>query len=133
MLAFSRLTDVRQVARHYAGQSFPAAFDNVQEAIFNDNQESQKNSLQSRIGKLFSFGKQSVGGSSTGATYRERKLERIEMRRKEYSRIKELMQKQLQAEMEKEKQYYAEHKMALWDLFSKGPPPPPPPSSSSSQ
>lgn len=135
MLAFSGLKDVRPVAQQYDGKVFPEAFQRAQEASFAQLKQLQKTSIQGRISSLFSFGRSSktpadsgsaLGGDANG-DFRARKQERLELRRKEYARIKDLMQKQLEAEMQKEKEYYAEHKMALWDLFSKGPPPPPPP------
>lgn len=62
--------------------------------------------------------------SQIAGSYWGRKIERMKMRRIEYARIRDMMQAQLQAEMEKEKAYYAQHKMSVWDLFTKGPPPP---------
>lgn len=142
MLAFSRLKDVRQITSQFQGKSFPEEFDATQRQAFIALRESQKNSLQGRLSKLFSFGganRGNSGGSSSSTvsskeeeSYDDKKWERIELRRKEYARIKELMQKQLEAELQREKEYYAEHKMSWWDLFSKGPPPPPPPPKSSS-
>lgn len=131
MLAFSGLKDVRLVAHQYSGKVFPDAFERAQEASFNALKESQKSSIQGRIASFFAFGRSNKATRdahpTTNGNYRARKQERMELRRKEYARIKDLMQKQLEAEMQKEKEYYSEHKMALWDLFSKGPPPPPPP------
>ena len=147
MLAFSRLADVRPLAKQYAGLPFPESFDRAQERAFDAARDERTRSLQGRLASLFSFGKGSRGvtgvasstatsdsivakdGDSHGdviTTYLVKKQERLELRRKEYGRIKELMQAQLQAELQKEKDYYAEHKMSVWDLFAKGPPPPPP-------
>lgn len=126
MLAFSRLSDVRPLVRQYAGRPFPEAFDRAQEAAFNASRASQARSLQTRLSNLFSLGRSSGSGAGAADSYEGRRQERQELRRKEYARIKELMQRQLQAELQKEKEYYAEHKMSLWDLFAKGPPPPPP-------
>lgn len=130
-LAFSRLADLRPVARQFVGKSFPRAFDQSQEASFNALQASQAKSLLGKIRGWLSIrrpGAEGGGGASSTdtATYWSRKQERLQLRRKEFARIKDLMEKQLQAEMQKEKDYYAEHKVALWDLFSKGPPAPPP-------
>jgi import inner membrane translocase subunit TIM50 len=134
MVAFSRLQDVRRVTSQYQGKTFPEAFERAQENVFNTSKEAQKNSLQGWISSWLSVGKtRSDRANNSDASYRARKLERTELRRKEFERIKELMQKQLQAEMQKEKEYYSEHKMALWDLFAKGPPPPPPPKESTAQ
>lgn len=132
MLAFSRLSDVRLAAKQYVGKPFPHSFDQSQEASFNTLQESQAKSLFGKIRSLLSIKKlghegESKNNHSSALTYRARKDERTQLRRKEYGRIKDLMEKQLQAEVQKEKEYYAEHKVALWDLFSKGPPSPPPP------
>jgi import inner membrane translocase subunit TIM50 len=131
MLAFSRLKDVRPVVRQYSGKTFPIGFDQSQESTFEKQRRLQENSLQSRLSQWFSLGKKperALATTEAGSVspYRVRKNERIQMRRNEYQKIKGLMQQQLEAEMKKEQEYYAEHKMALWDLFTKGPPPPPP-------
>jgi import inner membrane translocase subunit TIM50 len=126
MVAFSKVDDVRTIAKQFKGQTFPDAFEELQERLYNAQKEVQRNSLQGRIGSFFSFGKpKDPTASNVAESYTVRKHERKEMRRKEYARIKELMQKQLEAEMEREKQYYAEHKMSLVDVLSRGPPPPP--------
>lgn len=131
MLAFSRLSDVRPLVQQYANRPFPEAFDKAQETTFNVSRAKQARSLQTRLSNFLSLGRNPSSGSTTTSSvvdsYEARKQERRELRRKEYARVKELMQQQLQAELQKEKDYYAEHKMSLWDLFSKGPPPPPPP------
>jgi len=121
MLAFSKLQDVRPVIKHYREKTFPDDFDAAQEEAFLAAKEAQKGSLQSRVGTMFSLKKEKSTADSS--SYTIRKQERMEARRMEYARIRALMQKQLEAEMQKEKEYYAEHKMALWDIFSKGPPP----------
>lgn len=135
MLAFSRLPDVRPLVQQYAGRPFPEAFDKAQETTFNASRANKARSLQTRLSNFLSLGRNPSSSSTTSSavdSYEARKQERRELRRKEYARVKELMQQQLQAELQKEKDYYAEHKMSLWDLFAKGPPPPPPPASVSS-
>ena len=130
MLAFSRIQDVRPVVEKNRGALFPADFEFKQETAFEQARQETIQSLRKRndnfLFKLFGLAPGQLDESKY-PTYAEKKAERIEMRRKEYEHIRDLMQKQLEAEMEKEKAFYAEHKMPLWDLFSKGPPPPLPP------
>lgn len=127
MLAFSRLSDVRQAITQFAGKAFPQYFDELQEAQLAVNQKSKEKSLQGRLSGLFSISKPSLNGAISSATsYWTRKEDRKQARHMEFDRIKSLMQKQLEAEVQREKEYYAQHKMSLLDLFSKGPPPPPP-------
>jgi len=133
MLAFSRLPDVRKVVSLYKDKAFPRSFDLMQEADHEKQRIAQEKSIQNRLGTfLFSMfarpATQSVEGTNSNGvkTYWEKKRERNLTREKEYTRIKALMQQQLEAEMKKEKEYYAQHKMSLMDLFQKGPPPPSP-------
>ena len=136
MLAFSNLPDIRPVLQKHRGNLFPDDFEAKQKASFDltrriqmESQEQRSKSLFFRLfGLVGSFGGLSAASPAKGLpTYHDGKQDRIEMRRKEYAKIKDMMEKQLQAEMQKEKEFYAEHKMSLFDLFSKGPPPPPPP------
>lgn len=130
MLAFSNLKDVRPVIAKQS-KSFPDKFEGSQEAAFEKTRqeaiESLKKRSQNGFFRLFSLSrKDDLAPEERFPTWRQKKEERMAARRKEYAHIRGLMQKQLEAEMEKEKAFYAEHKMPLWDLFSKGPPPPPP-------
>lgn len=127
MLAFSRLKDVRPAIESNRGAVFPDDFEHRQEAAFERTRQETLAGLQKRSGS-FVFRLFGLAPSTPKElpTYGERKAERLAMRRKEYEHIRGLMQKQLEAEMAKEKAFYAEHKMPLWELFSKGPPPPPP-------
>lgn len=126
MLAFSRLADLRPLVAQYRGRPFPADFDRAQREAFEAVQRTQQNSLQHRIGSFLSLARPRAAETAAPASYAARKEERMAMRRREYARVRELMQQQLEAEMQKEKAYYAEHKMALWDLFAKGPSAAPP-------
>lgn len=128
MLAFSRLSDLRPLIKQFSGNHFPEAFDEIQERQFVSSQKAKEQSLQTRIARLFSVSSGGRGADSKSTlTYWDRKTERKTKRREEYERIKALMQKQLQLEMQREKEYYAQHKMSVVDLLSKGAPPPPPP------
>lgn len=129
MLAFSRQADVRPLlAKHAAGQ-FPGVFEARQQEAFESLRRAQLETMKKRADnwffRLFGMTHPAKAGD-VSKSYQEKKAERMELRRKEYARIYQLMQKQLEAEMQKEKAYYAEHKMPIWDLFSKGPPPAPP-------
>jgi hypothetical protein len=137
MLAFSKIKDVRSVVTKQQGKLFPDDFERTQQEAFEKTRREAIDNLKRRADnpffKFFGFG--SAGGSASPdsleakfSPYRAKKEERMVARRKEYEHIRGLMQKQLEAELEKEKAFYAEHKMPLWDLFSKGPPSPPPPS-----
>ncbi len=147
MLAFSRATDVRPIIRQFAHKPFPETFDRSQQESFDRLKERQERSLQGRLSHSFSPFK-SASQSKKGAVppsgstaerhadapsaapasaYVQRKAERMEMRRREFAQIRALMEKQLKDEMAKEKEYYAEHKVAVWDLFTRGRPQPPPP------
>lgn len=132
MLAFSKLKDLRPVVAKHAGKTFPESFEAGQEAAFEKTRQEAITSLRSRASnpffRLFGFGSAKEGADLDAQfpTYRAKKAERMAARRKEWDTIRGLMQKQLEAEMEKEKAFYQEHKMPLWDLFSKGPPQPPP-------
>ena len=130
MLAFSRLEDVRPVIEKNRGTMFPTDFEAKQERVFEETRQSTIDALKARSNNLFFklFGlAPSKIDESKYPSYAAKKEERVGLRRKEYEHIRGLMQQQLEAEMEKEKAFYAEHKMPLWDLFSKGPPAPPPP------
>lgn len=146
MLAFSRIKDVRPLISKYANRVFPDHFEAIQEEAFEKTRQDAIESLRKRtsnpILRFLGFASTSPAlkdaNSSTSIdekfpTYKAKKAERTMSRRKEWEHVKGLMQKQLEAEMEKEKTFYAEHKMSLWDLFSKGPPPPPPMQAASEQ
>lgn len=133
MLAFSKIPDVRPIVSKHQGDRFPDSFEKLQETAFEKTRQEAIASLKRRaenpLFRLIGFGSAPKDPAEVEAkfpTYRAKKEERAVSRRKEWDHIRGLMQKQLEAEMEKEKAFYAEHKMPLWDLFSKGPPTPPP-------
>lgn len=127
MLAFSRMADVRAAAKYQAGKIFPDDFEREQAANFDAARSKHLESLARRNGnflfRLFGLAKSATVLQKESPSYADKKLERIELRRREYAHIRELMLKQMQSEIQKEKDYYQEHKMSIWDLFSKGPPP----------
>lgn len=133
-LAFSRLTDIRpaigeqQAEQKVHAALFPASYDRAQEEAY-ERARTHRLQLQSARSSNWLFRLLFGGVASTASalrsnepTYAERKLQRLQARRKEYAHIKDLMQKQLETEMAKEKAYYADHKMSLWDLFTRAPP-----------
>lgn len=130
MLAFSRLNDLRPVIEKNRGSLFPVDFEAKQESVFERSRQEAIESLRKRstnfFFKLFGLAPSNVDEAKF-PTYVQKKADRTAARRKEWDHIRGLMQKQLESEMEKEKAFYAEHKMSLFDLFSKGPPAPPPP------
>lgn len=136
-LAFSRAQDVRPVVKEqrdlqerYAAL-FPESFDKAQEEAFERARRTRLEIKQKRSSNwLFNMlfgGVASTASSlkSQDPSYPEKKLSKMLARRKEYGHIKDLMQKQLETEMQKEKEYFKEHKMSLWDLFGRAGPPPP--------
>lgn len=131
MLAFSRLQDLRPVVEKHRDDAllFPRAFEAKQEAAFEASRQETITSLRRRstnpFFKLFGLAPSTVDPGKF-PTYAQKKEERRAARRKEWDHVQGLMRTQLEAEMEKEKAFYAEHKMSLFDLFSKGPPLPPP-------
>lgn len=130
MLAFSRMADLRPAIKYQAGKLFPDGFEREQAEAF-DTARQQSIQSQTRrndnfVFRLFGLAKSASLLQKETPTYAVKKQERIELRRREFAHLRELMQKQMQAEMDKEKAFYKEHKMALWDLFSKGPPAPRP-------
>ena len=136
-LAFSRAQDVRPTIREqrdlqgrYASL-FPDSFDRAQEEAF-ERARQMRAEIKQRRSSNWLFNAIFGGVASTASSlksqdpsYPERKLSKMLTRRKEYAHIKELMQKQLDAELQKEKDYFKEHKMSLWDLFGRGGPPQP--------
>jgi len=130
LLAFSRLQDVRPVVERNRGTLFPTDFESKQAALFEQNRQEALQSLHKRANnwffKLLGPRFAQPVDESKFPTYEEKKAERAVARRKEWEHIKGLMRGQLEAEQEKEKAFYAEHKMSLFDLFAKGPPQPPP-------
>lgn len=129
MLAYSRLQDLRPVVEKNRGTEFPTDFEHKQESVFEQARQETLQGLHKRSSnfffKLFGLAPSSVDEGKF-PTYQAKKAERTAARQKEWDHIRGLMQKQLEAEMEKEKAFYAEHKMSLFDLFAKGPPQPPP-------
>lgn len=130
-VAFSRAADIRPIVQNIrkAAQSlekpFPVAFDAKQAAIVDKTRDAQLESIKKResswllrmLGSIMSTG----GGKSTSIpSYWDKKEERIELRRKEYAHLRGLMMKQLMAEKEKEKAFYAEQKQSVWDMISGG-------------
>lgn len=133
-LAFSRLTDIRpaigeqQAEQKVRAMLFPKSYDAAQGEAY-ERARKQRLQLQSARSSNWVFRLLFGGVASTASAlrsdepaYAERKLQRLQARRKEYAHIKDLMQKQLDTEMAKEKAYYADHKMSLWDLFTRAPP-----------
>lgn len=130
-VAFSRKSDLRdfiaeqrKLSEASGGLLFPASWDASQESAFEQARQA-RNTLkahrqQSWLGSF--LGKASPLMHTQDRSYVELKRERMESRRKEYAHVRDLMMKQLEAEMAKEKAYYAEHRMSLWDLFSRQPP-----------
>lgn len=119
VLAMSKLPDLRPQIRRFHSKELPSAFDAIQ--------ESQMNSPPSS--SLFKGFKPSASSdiSSNNDQFLKKKMERISLRRKEYARIRKLMDDQLKEQQRKEKEHYAKHKMSLTDLFIKGGPEPPKP------
>lgn len=127
MLAFSRMADLRPAIKYQSGKVFPDDFEREQATTFEAAREKNIEMLTKRsdnfVFRMFGLAKSASVLQKEHPTYEAKKEERMELRRREFAHLRSLMQKQLEAEMEKEKAFYKEHKMALWDLFSKGPPP----------
>jgi mitochondrial import inner membrane translocase subunit TIM50 len=134
MLAFSRMEDLRPAIKYQAGKVFPDDFEAEQAKTFNEARQQNLEMISKRNNNFFfrliGLSKSASSLQKELPTYQNKKDERIDLRRREFAHLRDLMMKQMQAEMEKEKAFYKEHKMALWDLFSKGPPAPKPETSS---
>lgn len=130
MLAFSRLKDLRPAIKYQTGKVFPDDFEKEQADSFEAARQKNFDLIAKRNNNFFfrliGLSKSASALQKELPTYEIKKEERIELRRREFAHLRDLMMKQMQAEMEKEKAFYKEHKMALWDLFSKGPPAPKP-------
>jgi import inner membrane translocase subunit TIM50 len=129
-LAMSRAQDVRTVVSKFKSDNefFPSSYDETQSNMF---ERARKEAEEKRVKresnwffKLFNF----KASQQPDKDYWTRKKDRMAVRQQEWEHVKAIMQKQLEAELAKEKAYYKEHKMPLWDMFFKGPPPPPNPS-----
>lgn len=131
MLAFSRMKDLRPAVKYQKGREFPDDFEKEQENSFELARQKNLEMIEKRNNNFF-FRLIGLSKSASAlqkdlpATYRTKKEERMELRRKEFAHLRDLMRKQMEAEMDKEKAFYKDHKMTLWDLFSKGPPAPKP-------
>lgn len=128
-LALSRAKDVRPVIAKFKRDDafFPDSYDAIQASAFEQakqEEEERKKRLESNWFFRYFTPKSalpSLKSASTGSTpsdYESRKLERMATRQREWQHVKSIMQKQLEAEMAKEKQYYKEHKVSMWDFFS---------------
>ncbi len=126
MLAFSRMADVRPAIKYQSGKVFPEDFDAEQARTFEEARQKNIEMVSKRsdnvVFRFFGLAKSASVLAKEHPTYAAKKEDRMELRKREFAHLQALMQKQLEAEMEKEKAFYKEHKMALWDLFSKGPP-----------
>lgn len=133
-LALSRAQDIRPVIAKFKSDShfFPDSYDWVQaEAFAKAKQEADASRQRRESSWLFRwFGLKSLDHANMNFDYFKHKKDRMAVRQKEWEHVKGIMQKQLEAELAKEKAYYKEHKMSLWDFFSKGPHPNPPPTPS---
>ena len=137
LLAFSRAQDIRPMIREqrdledrYAS-FFPESFDKAQEEAL-ERARQMRAEIKQRRSSNWLFNAIFGGVASTASSlksqdpsYPEKKVSKMLARRKEYGHIKELMQKQLDTELQKEKDYFKEHKMSLWDLFGRAGPPQP--------
>lgn len=133
MIAFSRMKDLRPAIKYQSDKIFPDDFEKEQADAFETARQKNLEMIAKRnsnfLFRMIGMTKSASALQKEHPTYDAKKEERMDLRRREFAHLKELMQKQMQAEMEKEKAFYKEHKMALWDLFSKGPPAPKPESS----
>lgn len=133
MLAFSRLKDLRPAIKYQSKKVFPDEFEKEQADSFEAARQKNLEIIAKRnnnfLFRMIGLSKSASALQKELPTYHTKKSERMDLRRREFAHLRELMQKQLQAEMDKEKAFYKDHKMALWDLFSKGPPAPKPESS----
>lgn len=141
-LAFSRASDIRPVIaeqRDRIDEShkllFPASYHAAQAESFETARQKRIEIKESRTSNWLwqaLFGGVAAKASALRApeaeeSYDEKSQKRVELRRREYAHIRALMMKQLEAEIAKERAFYAEHKMSLWDLFGRSAPSPPPP------
>jgi hypothetical protein len=126
-IAFARPKDLRPVLKKFQSGPFPQSYDQLQAESFDALRENRIAQLEARnknpLTRFFGLGKTTTALLAENPTYWEKKRERMDLRRKEYAHVKDLMQKQLDAEMAKEKAFYKEHKMSLLDIFSSSPQP----------
>lgn len=122
VLAMSKLSDLRPQIKRFHLKELPKAFDDIQETQMNST---SGNSLF----KSFKPSSTTTSTLSSGTSdqFIRKKMERINLRRKEYGRIRKLMDDQLKEQQRKEKEHYSKNKMSLTDLFIKGGPEPPKP------
>ncbi len=126
-LAFSNSKDLRPIISKYKGKDVISTFDNLQEGLY-ENLRKNNVSLAKKAQKVLykAFGWEFNEMDSENPSYSIKKNNIRELRRKEFDNAKKVMSEQLQIELEKEKQYLAQHKMPFFDLITKGAPPPPP-------
>ena len=121
-LALSRPKDIRPIISRFNSQSFPQSFDALQAETFEDARAVRMSRMQARnnnpLFRFFGMTKSSASLAAENPSYWDKKRDRMELRRKEYAHAKEMMTKQLEAELAKEKAYYQEHKMSLLDMVS---------------
>ena len=132
-LALSRARDVRQVVAKFKRPDafFPDSYDAIQAEAFNQAKREDEERKQRResnwLFRLFSSPKAALpsltpptttANTDNGDYYEARKAERMSNRQREWQHVKAIMQKQLEAEMAKEKQHYKEHNVSVWDFFS---------------
>lgn len=131
-LALSRARDVRPIINKFKKTEtfFPDSYDSIQAESFNEARREDEERKQRRESNwLFRlFSPKSVLPSAVAShkandtvDYESRKSERMATRQKEWQQVKAIMQKQLEAEMAKEKQQYKDHKVSMWDFFSSAP------------
>lgn len=133
--AFSRAQDLRPLiaeqkdAISKTGNLFPLSYDALNREAFERARQARLSMKEARASSawfstLFGGVAQAISPLTKQAdpTYDERKSQRRALRRKEYARVKELMQKALEVEQEKERAFYAQQaqQFSLWNLIGFG-------------
>jgi hypothetical protein len=131
-LALSRAADVRPLIAKFKRDDlfFPDSYDLIQSQAYQRARAEEEERIKRRetnwLFRLFSRATSvvSVPSSSTAQSiksardYDGKKEDRMATRQREWEHVKSIMQKQLEAEMAKERQHYKEHKVSMWDFFS---------------
>ncbi len=99
MLAFSRMEDLRPAIKYQAGKVFPDDFEAEQAKTFNEARQQNLEMISKRNNNFFfrliGLSKSASSLQKELPTYQNKKDERIDLRRREFAHLRDLMMKQM--------------------------------------